>query len=87
MSVEEEIRRVVQGQLREALEQIDLAADQCIQKVQQEATKTVERMKQDLDKTSGRQAESMRKDMEKLFVEVKDSFVKQSGGKKWFWLK
>ena len=87
MSIEDEIKKVVTEKVDQGVDQLDLVCDQNANKLQQETTALVEKIRRDIQKIVDREVEVLRKDMEKLMSDLKASFIKQSGGKKWFWLK
>ncbi len=87
MSIEDEIRKVVTEKVDQGVDQLDLVCDQNANKLQQETTALVEKIRRDIQKIVDKEVEILRKDMEKLMSDLKASFIKQSGGKKWFWLK
>lgn len=87
MSIEDEIRKVVTEKVDQGVDQLDLVCDQNANKLQQETTALVEKIRRDIQKIVDKEVEVLRKDMEKLMSDLKASFIKQSGGKKWFWLK
>ena len=86
MSIEDEIKKVVTEKVDQGVDQLDLVCDQNANKLQQETTALVEKIRRDIQKIVDREVEVLRKDMEKLMSDLKASFIKQSGGKKWFWL-
>ena len=87
MSIEDEIKKVVTEKVDQGVDQLDLMCDQNANKLQQETTALVEKIRRDIQKIVDKEVEVLRKDMEKLMSDLKASFIKQSGGKKWFWLK
>jgi uncharacterized protein YicC (UPF0701 family) len=87
MSIEDEIKKVVTEKVDQGVDQLDLVCDQNANKLQQETTALVEKIRRDIQKIVDKEVEVLRKDMEKLMSDLKASFIKQSGGKKWFWLK
>lgn len=86
-SIEEEIKKVVIEKVGEGVDRLDLVTDQNTTKLQQETNVLVEKIRRDIQKIVNEEVKLLQKDMEKLLSDLKASFIKQSGGKKWFWLK
>lgn len=87
MAIEDAIRKVVSETIQEGVDKLELVCDQNVATLDQKVHNLFDRLSKEMEKVRNKEIELLKKDIEKLLVEVKSSFIKQSGGKKWFWLK